>query len=266
MYLMFRFLILLQLVWAPLSLAQAKVLILNAANSESENVQKINLALSELPKVDLYLIGEDHRDVVGKKLITEAIRGLFRDSGKKCFFVEDSDLYQSAYNLLPNPIAAIQYKEIFDKDAILFERIIGRAPSYWVDFNNLIVLAKAGYQVLAVDLELSESRLVEVAKFLNLQKPTDDENAKFNYLMMGERNIFMAQNIMNRFSSAVCEKGAFVVGKAHVFEHQPHPRFPVAPLTELVNTPHLTVDLSECQTNAKCEIESTADLNIIINK
>jgi hypothetical protein len=251
--------------WFLCSQSSATELILDASTPSSSVSQIVEI----LEGIDekLILIGEAHNEIVIKRLIALSIAKARKEVKKLCYFVEEDPSHQQAFDLLPeNPEgAAALDKVIFDKSAIYFEEAFGRPPSYWTDFFNLTAISQAGYSVIAVDLNQTEGWVLEVSTLFKKQlanQITRDERSRLDYLLLGIRNIEIAKNINNAFSSGACDFGILSIGSMHIHASVDNAKYPVVPLIELINIDHKSVNTSECKSRSVCQGTSWADFDI----
>ena len=130
-----------------------QVLRIATGTPPSEAAPRIREVLGTLDDTQLVLFGEDHRNVEGKSMVSQLVTEIFSEADRKCHFLESESTYQPAYDLLPEDEqeAADLHRGIFDEKAPAFAERFGRQPSYWTDFANLGLIARAGYRVIAAE-------------------------------------------------------------------------------------------------------------------
>jgi hypothetical protein len=111
----------------------------------------------------------------------------------------------------------------------------------------------------------TENWILEVSTLFNKQlqnQITREESSKLEYLLLGIRNIEIAKNINNAFSSGACDFGILVVGSMHIHASIDDAIYPVVPLTELIDIDHKSISTSQCEGSTPCRQTTWADFDI----
>ncbi len=251
------------------SVAQATSLDIELSeNIVRTNIAEITKAFEEL-ETSLILIGERHNNRLSRRLIAHSMSAISTGDNKLCYFSEEDETFQEAFNHLPHnqTEAARIHNEIYKNHVGQIGDVMRFSPSGWTDFTNLSLIASAGYSVLAIDSITDEERAKRLLALMDKVRSgtaSADEGAEFNYLFLGPRNIVMAEAINKAFTDRKCDFGILVVGKAHLYSTQIHEDYPISSLENLINIPHKTVNVEECQRLDQCQLGNWADLNISI--